>query len=127
MIEPTDSRRAYRRRAIASIVGVALVLTISNAVKPLVVDDAALVLYAEQIAKMRNVSPDVLREIGRNRQFVKRYTVAHELVKNPKTPHAVSSKLMTRLKDRDLRRLMRDRNVSEMVRRLAGARIRSKK
>ena len=74
---------------------------------------------AEQIAKMRNVAPDVLREIAKNRQFVKRYTVAHELVKNPKTPHEVSSKLLARLKDRDLKRLIRDRNVSEQVRRLA--------
>lgn len=79
---------------------------------------------AEQIAKMRNVAPDVLREIAKNRQFVKRYSVAHELVKNPKTPHEVSSKLLARLKDRDLKRLVRDRNVSEQVRRLAEKRTR---
>lgn len=82
---------------------------------------------AEQIAKMRNVAPDVLREIAKNRQFVKRYTVAHELVKNPKTPHEVSSKLLARLKDRDLKRLLRDRNVSEQVRRLAQKRTRQNK
>ncbi|GMR22280.1 MAG: hypothetical protein BMS9Abin37_0617 [Acidobacteriota bacterium] len=82
---------------------------------------------AEQIAKMRNVAPDVLREIAKNRQFVKRYTVAHELVKNPKTPHEVSSKLLARLKDRDLKRLIRDRNVSEQVRRLAKKRTRTNK
>ncbi len=82
---------------------------------------------AEQIAKMRNVAPDVLREIAKNRQFVKRYTVAHELVKNPKTPHEVSSKLLARLKDRDLKRLIRDRNVSEQVRRLAQKRTRTSK
>ena len=79
---------------------------------------------AEQIAKMRNVAPDVLREIARDRQYVKRYTVAHELVKNPKTPHEVSSKLLARLKDRDLKRLVRDKNVSEQVRRLAQKRTR---
>ena len=82
---------------------------------------------AEQIAKMRNVAPDVLREIAKNRQFVKRYTVAHELVKNPKTPHEVSSKLLARLKDRDLKRLVKDRNVSEQVRRLAQKRTRTNK
>ena len=82
---------------------------------------------AEQIAKMRNVAPDVLREIAKNRQFVKRYTVAHELVKNPKTPHEVSSKLLARLKDRDLKRLIKDRNVSEQVRRLAQKRTRTNK
>ena len=82
---------------------------------------------AEQIAKMRNVAPDVLREIAKNRQYVKRYNVAHELVKNPKTPHEVSSKLLARLKDRDLKRLVRDRNVSEQVRRLAEKRTRMNK
>ena len=82
---------------------------------------------AEQIAKMRNVAPDVLREIAKNRMFVKRHTVAHELVKNPKTPHEVSSKILARLKDRDLKRLIKDRNVSEQVRRLAKKRTRTSK
>jgi hypothetical protein len=82
---------------------------------------------AEQISKMRNVAPDVLREIAKNRQWSKRYDVAHELVKNPKTPHEVSSKLLARLKDRDLKRLVKDRNVSEQVRRLAEKRTRVSK
>ena len=82
---------------------------------------------AEQIAKMRNVAPDVLRELAKNRQFVKRYNVARELVKNPKTPHEVSSKLLARLKDRDLKLLIKDRNVSEQVRRLAKKRTRTAK
>ena len=79
---------------------------------------------AEQIAKMRNVSPDVLREMSKNRQWVKRYSIAHELVKNPKTPPEVSSKLLVRLKERDLKRLLRDRNVPEQIRRLAEKRTR---
>lgn len=82
---------------------------------------------AEQIAKMRNVAPDVLRELAKNRQWVKRYDVAHELVKNPKTPPEVSSRLLARLKDRDLKRLVRDRNVAEQVRRLAEKRTRTGK
>ena len=80
---------------------------------------------AEQVAKMRNVSPDVLREMSKNRQWIKRYSIAHELVKNPKTPPEVSSKLLVRLKDRDLKRLLRDKNVPEQVRRLAQKRTRS--
>jgi len=82
---------------------------------------------AEQISKMRNVAPDVLREISKNRQWTKRYSVAHELVKNPKTPPEVSSKLLMRLKDRDLKALLRDRNVPEQVRRLAKKRTRTAK
>ena len=74
---------------------------------------------AEFIAKMRNVAPDVLREISKNRQWVKKYSFAHELVKNPKTPPEVSTKLLLKLKDRDLKGLIRDRNVPEQVRRIA--------
>jgi hypothetical protein len=74
---------------------------------------------AEAIVQMRNVAPDVLREIGKNRQFVKRYKVAHELVKNPKTPPEVSSQLLPRLAARDLKSLIKDRNVPEMIRRQA--------
>jgi hypothetical protein len=74
---------------------------------------------AEAIAQMRNVSPDVLREIGKKREWTKRYKVAHELVKNPKTPPEISSQLLPRMAARDLRALVRDRNVPEMIRRQA--------
>jgi hypothetical protein len=74
---------------------------------------------AEAIVQMRNVAPDVLREIGKKREWVKRYKVAHELVKNPKTPPEVSSQLLSRLAARDLKALVKDRNVPEMIRRQA--------
>jgi hypothetical protein len=74
---------------------------------------------AEAIVQMRNVAPDVLREIGKKREWVKRYKVAHELVKNPKTPPEVSSQLLPRLAARDLKALVKDRNVSEVIRRQA--------
>jgi hypothetical protein len=74
---------------------------------------------AEAIVQMRNVAPDVLREVGKKREWVKRYKVAHELVKNPKTPPEVSSQLLTRLSARDLTSLVKDRNVPEMIRRQA--------
>lgn len=82
---------------------------------------------AESIAKMRNVAPDVLREISKNRSWVKSYSVTHELVKNPKTPPEVSTKLLLRIKDRDLKGLVRDRNVPEQVRRIAQKRTRVSK
>lgn len=74
---------------------------------------------AESIVQMRNVAPDVLREIGKNRQWTKRYKVAHELVKNPKTPPEISSQLLPRMAARDLKALTKDRNVPEMIRRQA--------
>jgi hypothetical protein len=74
---------------------------------------------AEAIVQMRNVAPDVLREIGKKKEWVKRYKVAHELVKNPKTPLEVSSQLLPRMSAKDLKGLTRDRNVPEMIRRQA--------
>ncbi len=74
---------------------------------------------AEAIVQMRNVAPDVLREIGKKKEWVKRYKVAHELVKNPKTPLEVSSQLLPRMAARDLKALVKDRNVPEMIRRQA--------
>ncbi len=68
----------------------------------------------EQISSMRNISPEVLRHVGKNPQWTKRYSVARELVRNPKTPPEVSMRLIQRLKDRDLKRLMKDRNVPEL-------------
>jgi hypothetical protein len=74
---------------------------------------------AEAIVQMRNVAPDVLREVGKKREWTKRYKVAHELVKNPKTPPEISSQLLPRMAARDLKALTKDRNVPEMIRRQA--------
>jgi len=77
----------------------------------------------ERFAKMANVSDDVLRAIAQNRGWVKNYGVAHGLVKNPKTPVAMSLNLMPRLVDRDVRSLAVDRNVPEPLRLAARKRM----
>jgi hypothetical protein len=63
------------------------------------------------IARMANVSDDVLRTIANNRAWLKNYSVALSLVKNPKTPVALSMGLLARLSEKDLRMLSTDRNV----------------
>jgi hypothetical protein len=70
----------------------------------------------ESFARMASVSEDVLRIIGSNRAWVKRYGVMAALTKNPKTPLAMSMNLMMRLTDRDLSMLAVDRNVPEPLR-----------
>jgi hypothetical protein len=70
----------------------------------------------ESFSRMANVSEDVLRTIGTNRGWVKHYGVALGLVRNPKTPPAVSMPLVARLNERDLRGLAVDRNVPEGLR-----------
>jgi hypothetical protein len=70
----------------------------------------------EAIAKMANVGEEVLRVIGTNRQWIKSYGVVAGLVRNPKTPVAISLHLLQRLHDRDVKLLALDRNVPEPVR-----------
>jgi hypothetical protein len=70
----------------------------------------------ESIAKMANVSEEILRIIGHTRAWVKNYTVMLALTKNPKTPVAMSMNFLPRLNDRDLRMLSMDRNVPEVLR-----------
>ena len=79
----------------------------------------------ESIARMTNVSDDVLRIIGSNRGWTKNYSVVVGLVKNPKTPVAMSMNMMQRLNDRDLSMLSLDRNVPEALRVAARKKISS--
>ncbi len=77
----------------------------------------------EAISRMTNVSDDVLRIIANNRAWTKNYGILVGLVKNPKTPLAMSMNMMQRLNDRDLSQLSVDRNVPEPLRVAARKRI----
>jgi hypothetical protein len=81
----------------------------------------------ESIARMANVSEDVLRIIGRTRAWVKKYPVAAALTRNPKTPVALSMNLLSRLTDKDLRMISTDRNVPDVLRATARRRVISDK
>ncbi len=70
----------------------------------------------EGIAAMREVSEDILREIGNSRRWTKSYLVVQNIVRNPKTPAAVSQRLIPRLRAKDLMQLTRDRGIPEAVR-----------
>jgi hypothetical protein len=73
----------------------------------------------ESFSAMKNVSDDVLRKIGRHREWTKRYQVISNLVRNPRTPIAVSLGLVSRINPRDMKMLAVDRNVPEAVRKQA--------
>jgi hypothetical protein len=65
---------------------------------------------------MANVSEDVLRVIGTHRGWTKNYGVIAGLVRNPKTPVAISLTLLQRVNDRDVKMLAINRNVPEPLR-----------
>ena len=70
----------------------------------------------EAFAKMGNVSEDILRTIAMSRAWTKSYTVVLSLVKNSKTPVAISLNLMQRLMESDVKKISTDRNVPEALR-----------
>lgn len=70
----------------------------------------------EMFARMQNVSEEVLRLIGMSRVWVKSYNIVAALVKNPRTPTAVSLPLLPRLQERDVKGLTVNRNLPESVR-----------
>ena len=73
----------------------------------------------ESFSAMKNISDQVLREIGHHREWTKRYTVINNLVRNPRTPIGIALSLVPRLNPRDIKGIAVDRNVPEPVRKQA--------
>ncbi len=73
----------------------------------------------ESIAGMRNVDDEVLRIIGRRRQWMSRYNIMFALVRNPKAPVGVVLPFINRLTLRDLKGLKDDKGVHQVVRETA--------
>ncbi len=70
---------------------------------------------AATAAGNRNLGMDVLREIGANREFMRKYPVKVALVNNPRTPPSVAVPIVSQLQKRDLEQLSRNRNVSSVL------------
>jgi len=73
----------------------------------------------EQIAGMRSASDEALRLIATQRRWLRRYGTIRALAFNPKTPSGLALQLVRRLAPKDLGIMARDRNVPEVVRRVA--------
>ncbi|MGE3577940.1 MAG: hypothetical protein AB7I25_05710 [Vicinamibacterales bacterium] len=70
----------------------------------------------EGLARLAQVHEDVLRAIAGQRAWVRHYGVVVALIRNPRTPAAISLNLLPRLLDRDLRLASTDRNIPDIVR-----------
>jgi hypothetical protein len=67
------------------------------------------------IAQSRNVSDDVLRAISRNREWTRNYQVKQALAMNPRCPQSEAMKYLNYLQDKDLRGLMRSKDVPNAI------------
>lgn len=73
----------------------------------------------ETFAAAKNVSENVLREIARNRRFMKNYNVVRNLVNNAKCPLDLSLTLIKNLMVHDLKALRSNKAVPETIRQVA--------
>ena len=70
----------------------------------------------ESFSRMGSVSEDILRIIAHNRKWTKNYKITLGLVKNPKTPVAISMNLLQRIQQKDLTQMAIDRNIPDPLR-----------
>jgi hypothetical protein len=73
----------------------------------------------ENIAAMRTVSDEVLRQIAMNRAWARSYPIIYNLARNPRSPIATAMSILPRIRTKDLQHISQNRNVSEAVRRQA--------
>ncbi|MBN1335211.1 MAG: hypothetical protein JXB39_04565 [Deltaproteobacteria bacterium] len=67
------------------------------------------------VASNRHIHDDVLREVAKNLEWIRKYPVRVALVNNPKTPVATAVSLVAALQVHDLAELARNHNVSSVV------------
>src|SRR5262250_1747486 len=70
----------------------------------------------EAFASMANLTDEILRLIGKNRNFRKNYLVVRNLVNNPKLPLDVSLHLLPMVNAIDLKKLTMNKNIPETLR-----------
>jgi hypothetical protein len=70
----------------------------------------------EAFASMTNLTDEILRLIGKSRNFRKNYSVVRNLLNNGKAPLDVSMNLLPMLNPMDLKRLTMNKNVPETLR-----------
>lgn len=80
----------------------------------------------ENIASMKSVTEEVLRLIATSRKFLKSYAVVRALINNPRLPIDLGLHLLNRLNERDLKGLMLNKNIAEVVRGMAMKAVKAK-
>lgn len=73
----------------------------------------------ERISKMRTVHDEVLRFISTKGEWTENHTIKFNIVANPRTPLAQASRFVSHLREDELKRLEKSREVSAPVRALA--------
>ena len=67
------------------------------------------------ISQSRAVSDEILRLIGANKEWTRNYSIKLALTQNPKTPQPQAIKFLNYLQDRDLKALMKSKDVPSVI------------
>jgi hypothetical protein len=67
------------------------------------------------IAQSRAISDEILRLISVNKEWTRNYQVKLALAKNPKTPQPQAIKFLNYLQERDLKSLMKSKDVPTVI------------
>ncbi len=67
------------------------------------------------IAQSRNVSDEILRMISMNREWTRSYQIKSALATNPKCPQPVAIKFLNYLQERELRSIMKSKDVPSAI------------
>jgi hypothetical protein len=70
----------------------------------------------ESFAAMRNLDEEIYRRISKGREWMRKPAVILALVRNPRVPLDVTLPLLKRLATRELRGIIRDRNLAPVLR-----------
>ncbi len=81
----------------------------------------------ENAAGNRNLDTEVIREMSRNRDYMRKYSVKRALVNNPKTPVSVATGLLKFMQFKDLKDLSTNKNISSVIQTQAKRLVASKK
>jgi hypothetical protein len=80
----------------------------------------------ESFAKQKGIAEDVIRKITINKKWVSKYSISLSLLKNPKTPIGFSLNVLDKLINRDLKLIVKDKDIPDPVRKKAKLIIRRK-
>jgi hypothetical protein len=69
----------------------------------------------EAISKSKHVCEEVLRQIASSKEWIKSYSIKVNLTSNSKTPLPIAMKFLPHLREPDLRRLAKSKNVSSVL------------
>jgi len=70
---------------------------------------------AARISASRAVSDEVLRILALNREFTRSYQIKLNLATNPRTPFTFAARLVPHLRDADLRKLAKSKNITGAI------------